>query len=469
MEMEATVTGAAAGADAGAVNFDAVLDGASPESVIEQHEKATTATPEPIAETPKVEEPTTPETTETAEAKPDQTTEQDETEPLPQKIEDLLRAVRQANPKLGAELNRVVREDHFLLHGPTGFLTAFPGGINEASEYKSVAPTVDDLKAMAEYSQRYDYVDKQYANDPAGLIRTLAEIPEEFTKVAEAFEPTLRALGNPQMYEAAAKSFNVNFWRNLTAAVEQQGSPEEVELFKAVGQKFLGPMVQQQPWQGQGQAAQPQGELQQLRAEREQFQHQRQEAFFNDAKATWTDLVKADMRKHLEQTMGTVIPKDIRDDVIADAIREASPAIWKVIDGNEMVKGRLADLINSGDQSPQHKKAVVDAVLAYAKPQIQTATAPVIRKHMSRARAYGGNTNATKATTSTASKDVGSGSPPVGGQQGAPKGFPAGWNAMNPETRSKFINWRAMGDDGDMLVIQAHQSGDWSKVVLKGK
>ncbi len=474
MEMESTQV-ADSGAGAGAPDLQAVLDGtASVESVLEQATPQKAGTPEP-AQTTEVKEPTTAEPVKT---EPDQTTEQDDAEPLPQKIEDLLKQVRASNPTLAKDLNKIVREDHFLLHGPTGFLAAFPGGMEEASQYKATFPTTEDLQTGAEYSQRYEFVDGQYRTNPAMLLDTLARDPQspdgiapEFRRLAETFEPSVRQLNNPALYESAAKPFNVNFWNNVMATVQREGAPEEVELFKAFEAKYLGAMRQgAQAWNGQGQQ-QPhpaQSELERLRSEREEFGRQQQEAFFNDAKGSWTQTIDSEIRKHLEEKMGSAIPKDIRDDVLTEGVRQSAAAVWKFIDSNPMVVSRLAGIIDSGDRSPQHKKAVIDSVLAYAKPQIQIATAPVIRKQLARAKAYGGSTNATTTTTAP-SRDVGSGSPSVGNPQGAPKGFPAGWNAMDPEARSKFINWRAMGEDADEIVLTAHQTGDWSKVVLKGK
>ena len=479
MEAETTTAPAATGGEAalGNVDFQAILDGANPESVLSQGQPEVTSaepTPTPEGQEPSTEEAEVQEPVETkTEEKPADQTAEEFSEPLPGKLGKLLEAVAKTSP----DLARQIRADHEALNGPEGFRGMFRT-VEEAKEYKTVAPTVEDLKVMADYSQRYDNVDKQYVNDPKGLLRTLAQDPQrpgavapEFERMAQVFEPSLRELNNPQLYEAAARPFNQNFWQNVMSTVQREGTPEEQELFKAFEQKYLGQMTRgPQPWNGQQQNP-AQSELETLRAERETFQHQQQEAFFNDAKASWTESVNTDLKKYLEEKMGSSIPKDVRDDVISDAVREAAPAIWKVIDGNPLVKSRLAGVIDGGDRSPQHKKAVIDAVLAYAKPQIQAVTAPVIRKWLGRAKAMGGNSNAPKTTTTNnATKDVGSGSPTVGTARSGlmPKGAPPGFNNMKPEDRNKFINWKAMGEDALEAVILADQTGDWSKVVIKG-
>jgi len=478
MEAEATPT---TGADAGtgsAPDYDAIFSGASPESVLAGGEKPASETPEtpeqPAAETPTETAKPEAEPAKVEAKEPDQTAEQD-AEPLPQKIEDLLKAVRQANPKLAQELNRIVREDHFKLHGPTGFLSTFQGGVEEAQEYKTIAPTVEDLRTMAEYSQRFDGLERAHASNPDALVDVLvgdpsvAEDNRRFANFARALEPALRQR-HPERYALVAKGFNENFWGNVISYVDERGTPEQAELFRTVGQQLLGGPMQAQRAPAVGQPQPFQAEQQQFQQERQAWEAQKREAFFQDVNRQVVPAVRGEVAKYLAEKAST-LPDDIRDELAGTITSQ----IFNEINRNPMVASEVRSMIEGGDLSQDHMRQMLDRALVRARAYLPTKSAPEIRRWSERLRKLqGGNGKATSPGVTGQTKDVGAGSPTVGGPVGAPKGFPPGWNAMKPQQRadalSSQVNWAAMGEDADEIFMAVCAgAADPSKLVLKGK
>ena len=484
------VSGADAGASAGssAPSLDAIFSGEAPISSLPQTfgeppEKPQAETPTPAAEAqPAKEEPPSP-AEEGAEAQPTEQSEEDQyQEPLPEKLDQLAKSLSKTNP----ELARQLRSDYFALNGPDGY-RALMGTVEEAREYKQIAPTLDDLKTISEFATNYDRADRLYGTDPKAFIELLAEDQDAFKgiarEMARGMESTLRS--DPQTYAETAKPFNDNFIGNLSRYVERDGTPEEIELFRAIVQRYVGPMNGNgygQPQQQQfGMQPPPQQsmEMHRFQQEKQQFEAQRHQSFFNDIRSTTTDTFNAELRKYIDEKMGQGIPEEFRERAATDAAAE----IWKFINTHPVIQSNLARIIEGGDYSPEHRQAAINAALNYAKANMQKSANAITAWTKLWRKTQGGTTQSkptSPAAAQGATKDVGSGSPSVGGPIGAPKGFPPGWNAMKPQQRMDSlegkVNWDATERNLDreypsveqLLMAVCQGYADASKLVLKG-
>lgn len=478
------VSGADAGASAGssAPTLDAIFSGEAPISSLPQTfgeppETPQAETPTPAAEAqPAKEEPPSP-AEEKVEAQPTEQSETEEQEPLPEKLDQLAKSLSKTNP----ELARQLRSDYFALNGPDGY-RALMGTVEEAREYKAIAPTLDDLRTISEYATRYDGADRLYTDNPQGFVQLLAEDRQAFQGVARALEPTLR--NDPEMYATTARPFNENFIGNLSRQVERDGTPEEIELFRAIVQRYVGPMNGNgygQPQQQFGMQPPPQQsmEMHRFQQEKQQFEAQRHQSFFNDVKTTTTDTFNAELRKYIDEKMGQGIPEEFRERAATDAAAE----IWKFINTHPVIQSNLKRIIEGGDYSPEHRQAAINAALNYAKANMQKSANAITAWTKLWRKTQGGTTQSkptAPAAAQGATKDVGSGSPSVGGPVGAPKGFPPGWNAMKPQQRMDSlegkVNWDATERNLDreypsveqLLMAVCQGYADASKLVLKG-
>jgi hypothetical protein len=466
MEVETTAAPAATGGEVTTgLDLQAMLDGEAPQQA-EQTSTEPTPTPESQSE-PQQDQQVEPEQAKADEDKPAEQTAEEFSEPLPGKLGKLLETL--GKDAKTADLARQIRADHEALNGPEGFRGMFKT-VDEAREYKTVAPTVDDLKVMSDFSERYGYVDRLYTSDPVNLIRTLAEDGPAFQGVAKAFEPALRQLNDPQVYETAARPFNQNFWRNVMGQVQRDGTPEEIQLFEAFQQKYLGNMSQGQRNDfGPRQNGNP--EQQRFEAERNDFYRARNDSMFQEVKRDGRKAIQDEARKFISEKVGTGIPKAVRDEYLDEMSAHVTDAIWKEFNSNPLVVRDLNEILSNGDYSPAHKQALLDRVMTRAKAALASTSAPEITRVMGRIRKLaGGNGNASTTTTTGPSKDVGSGSPTTGAVKSGPmpRGAPPGFNNMKQEDQAKYVNWGKMGDDADEIFINAAMSGDWSKVVMKG-
>ncbi len=438
MEMESTQV-ADSGAGSGEPDLQAVLDsGASVESILEKATPQTAETPEP-ASTTEVKEPTTAEPVKTD---PDQTTEQDEAEPLPQKIEDLLKQVRASNPKLATDLNKIVREDHFLLHGPTGFLTRFPGGTQEAEQYKAVAPTVEDLNHINDDAQVYNHINRQYESDPAGLVNTLAEEPALFQRVLATLPTVLR--DKPQLYETLATPIGQNLFANLTNFVGTDrpitlpdGSEVDpkvaADFLRAVGARYLGGKGQngdRSPNASRFRDDPEYRELQKLREERAQGSQNQVASFQQSVVKEFHQAGLGEVRKFINEK-APALTDDIKDEIADRVFKQISNGF----DAHPVIKSELDGMTRNGRFDDGHRKALFDRLMARMRASLPTSALPEINKWRDRLQklSLGETENNKRAVVR---KDVGAGV--QGGQLG---------DNTDPDKEAKRINWNQVSDE----------------------
>jgi len=467
MEVPESAAPAATGGEAalGGVDFEAILDGANPEQVLAQgQQESTPAEPTPTPEGQEQPQEAKPEEAvepKTEEETPEQTAKEEFSEPLPGKLGALLKAVEKTSP----DLARQIRSDHEALNGPEGYRAVFPK-LEEAVAYRQVAPTLDDLKALDEFSTRYENLDRLYREDQPGLLRMVMSDPEFAPRLAASWEPTLRAM-SPQLYAEGAKPFNQNFLNNLIALEGQAGEEAGVEYLRQLAQKYLGGL------NGGQRGAVPQGqdprdqEIQRLRAELDGRSVESRQGFFNDINREAVPSLKGEVVKYLTEKIGARIPEGAREDLLDEMASNVADQIFSEMNGNRMVAGHLKSVIESGDLSPAHRQAALSAVMERAKAYIAQKSAEPIRKWNNRLSKMQSGTVNSPTRETTATKNVGQGATPASAVKTgpAPEGAPQGWNLMKPDERAKYVDWTRTSDE-DFMALNAG-FGDPKTVVLK--
>jgi hypothetical protein len=356
-------------------------------------------------------------------------------DPLPEKLEGLLQAVRAKNP----ELARSIRDDHFALNGSDGYRAVFPQ-ISEAREYRMIAPTLQDLQGMQEFATRYTNLDQLYVGRPAELLQVLAEDRPSFVNVMKALEPGLRA--DPEAYQMVSQAFGTNLFHNLIAQVEKDGLGEDVvEVLRGVAQRYLGAR-QGSEARADAPRLQPreQRELEQLRRERDSGRESGYRSFFTSVNDTYSSALLGEAKKYVDERTGKAFPDDVRDEIAEYLVLSIS----KEINGNSMAAGELSQMIRSGRLDSEHAKQVLERVMVRARAYLPTKAAPLIRKWSDRLRRISGGSN---PKTAAASKDVGSGAPSApapSSSASTPAGAPPGWATMSVAEQSKWIDFDAM-------------------------
>jgi hypothetical protein len=355
---------------------------------------------------------------EPAKTEPEQPAEQS-TEPLPEKLENLLKTIKLSNPRLGKELDRIVRDDHFALNGPEGYRAVMPT-VEEARQYKAVAPTIEDLTVINEDAQLYGRINSQYERDPVGLVRTLAEDPASFQRVLAAMPQVLGSM--PQLYETLATPIGQNLFANLVNFVGtdqpirlEDGSEVDpkvaADFLRAVGARYLGKnggpqngANSRQPNVSRFQDDPEYRRYQELLAREQNGSQQAAASFQQSVREEFHSAGLAEVRKYFDEKVGDKLPDDIKDEIAARVFGQIADGF----DAHPVIKSELDRLVGSGRFDATHRKALLDRLMTRTRASLPTSAQPEIKKWRERLQKLSAG-EIEKTSRAVPKKDVGSG------------------------------------------------------------
>lgn len=306
---------------------------------------------------------------------------------------------------------KTVLKNHPELRGVLGFWKDVRGQLGftvpELREYRSLAPTLGDLKQAVDISGQMAAMREDYTERPAAFLATLVKenrpaFGSMVTEIGKAL-PQL-AEGAPEAYRALAKPIVRSFLANMIeiAAEEQDYGLEEG--LRKIQERVKGDLDERPPRENNSPEAR---ELRQLRAEQDQQKTQVArsayeagfKAFHGDMSAQLTDILSRSA-EHNGVKLADILPATIRD-ITEKAARSAIGRMANTPGYKQAIKALFA-------RPNLDQKSVHDFLLERGRIKfheaIEEAAGPYFKEAVAR-----NQKRIAKVETVTKKKEVGSG------------------------------------------------------------